>query len=116
AVGLLFGVDEDGAQAAHGMHDHGKGKLKHHGAERTAKADHGGSGLDNLPQIAPFDEQSCDDSAQREEDPAKAGLIHAYLSGSGPPGWGDLAIKACADVESQLTVRPRRTDRRNSII
>ena len=66
-----------------------KGNCNMTAPKRAAKDDHGGSGLHDLPKIAAFEEQARKDAADREDDSAKAGLIHTHLSGSSAEDSGD---------------------------
>jgi hypothetical protein len=113
---FLRGAGKDGSEAADRLHDDGQRELQHHRAQGATKDDHGSSGLQDLAEVSPFEQQAREDSADRENDPAKAGLVHAYLSGAGPPDPEDLAINACIEDGSQDRESPCRTERRKSMM
>ena len=78
-VVVLAGRGKDVPQAGECSQHRGQRKLEQHRAHGAAKDDQCGGGLQNLAQVAAFDEQSGHDAGDGQEDSANAALIHEKL-------------------------------------
>jgi hypothetical protein len=64
------------AQAAEGPDHRGQWKLQHHCAQGASKHDERRRGLQNLAQVAAFDQQSGDNSGDGQKRSGDARFIH----------------------------------------
>ena len=78
---LLARRGKDVAQAAKCGEHGGERKLQQHRAQRAAKYDQSRGGLQNLAQVSAFNQQTCHDSGDGQQNSANARLIHKLILG-----------------------------------